>query len=382
MRSVSLHCVLFQNENIDKKPSLDERNNIDSGQLKSSTLALGEGIMQSPDSLTSSSCNECVDMATFLYRLRASFDQLCETYVDVVLDKDGQHSAVDRIADQPIFFLIAQPNDFPEIRRKESLPHPSATSTATNLSLEEKKEFAPATETPTSLDVPALNLKELADKKLNPNSLDQASDNRGDTTQGDHKSDGNISVIAENESPLDSGDEDVFEEPAETKGDETSARPFVLADFARQPLYSTSDSETDMRVEDAVEKEDHCGDGDITEDAVYNLASEKEVANLVGEYKRHKQTRSMPPRRNPFNSSRTDSPALGPPLPSQPVPPEIELQRRNSLYRVSQSCTIFVFMFYLIFIAKVSWVLFVCLLVCLLNVCQSLYLSVSMEIKC
>lgn len=365
MRSVSLHCVLFQNENIDKKPDLDEINNINSGQLKSSTLVLGEGKIQSPDSLTSSSCYEYVDMATFLYRLRASFDQLCETYVDVVLDKDGQHSAVDRIADQPIFFLIAQPNDFPEIRRKESLPHPSVTSTATNLCLEEKKEFAPVTETPTSLDVPAVNLKELADKKLNPSSVDHASDNRADTTQGDQKSDGNISATAEKESPLDSGDEDVFEEPAETKSDETPARPFILADFARQPLYSTSDSETDMRVEDATEKEDHCDDGDVTEDAVYNLASEKEVANLVGEYKRHKQTRSMPPRRNPFNSSRTDSPLLGPPLPSQPVPPEIELQRRNSLYRVSQSHIIFVFMFYLIFVAKLSWVLFVCLLKCL-----------------
>lgn len=377
MRSVSLHCVLLQNENIDKKPDLDERNNINSGQLKSSTLALGEGIMQSPDSLNSSSCNEFVDMATFLCRLRASFDQLCETYVDVVLDKDGQHSAVDRIADQPIFFLIAQPNDFPEIRRKESLPHPSVTSTATNLSLEEKKELAPVTETPTSLDVPALNLKELADKKLDPNSVDHASDNRADTTQVDHKSDGNISVTAERELPLDCGDEDVFEEPAETKVDET--RPFVLADFARQPLYSTSDSETDMRVEDATEKEDRCDDGDIPEDAVYNLASEKEVANLVGEYKRHKQTRSMPPRRNPFNSSRMDSPPLGPALPSQPVPPEIELQRRNSLYRVSQSCIIFVFMFYLICMAKLSWVFFVCLFV---EMFVSYYISsVPMETK-
>ena len=343
MRSVSLHSVVFQNENIDKKPDLDERNKINSEQLKSSTLALGEGIMQSPDSLTSSSCNEYGDMATFLYRLRASFDQLCETYVDVVLDKDGQHSAVDRIADQPIFFLIAQPNDFPEIRRKESPPHQSVTSTATNLTSDEKKEFIPVTETPTSLDVPALNLKELADKKPIPNSVDPAPDNGADTIQGDHRSDGNISVTEERESTLDSGDENVFEEPAETKGDETSARPFVLADFARQPLYSTSDSETDMRVEDAAEEEDHCGDGDITEDAVYSLASEKEVANLVGEYKRHKQTRSMPPRRNPFSSSRTDSPPLGPPLPSQPVPPEIELQRRNSLYRVSQSRIIFMF---------------------------------------
>jgi hypothetical protein len=296
--------------------------------------------MQSPEFITSSNCNEYGDMATFLCRLRASFDQLCETYVDVVLDKDGQHSAVDRIADQPIFFLIAQPNDFPEIRRKESPPHPSVTSSATNLSLEEKKAFAPVTETSTSLDVTALNLNELPDKKRNPISVEPASENRVNVIQDDNRNDGNISVTGERESVLDSGDEDVFEEQVETKDD---VRPFILADFARQPLYSTSDSETDMRVEDAAEKADHYDDGDVTEDAVYNVASEKEVANLVGEYKRHKQTRSMPPRRNPFNSSRMDSPPLGPPLPSQPVPPEIELQRRNSLYRVSQSCIIFIF---------------------------------------
>jgi hypothetical protein len=87
-----------------------------------------------------------------------------------------------------------------------------------------------------------------------------------------------------------------------------------------------------MTVENAPEK-DHSGD--VTEDAVYSVADEKDVANLMGEYKRHKQTRSMPPRKNPFCSSRMDSPPLGPPLPSQPVPPEIEQQRRNSLYRVS-----------------------------------------------
>lgn len=343
MKNVSVPFVLFQNESIDTKPDLDERNKSNSGQLKSNTLALGEGIMQSPESLTSSTCNEYGDMAAFLYRLRASFDQLCETYVDVVLDKDGQHSAVDRIADQPIFFLIAQPNDFPEIRRKESPPHPSVTSTATNLSLEEKKEFAPITESSASVDVTALNLTELPDKKLIPNSVDPASKGRYNNIQDDCRSDGNISVTAERESPLDSGDEDVFEDPTETKDVETPARPFVLADFARHPLYSTSDSETDMRVEDAPEKEDHCdNEGDITEDAVYNVASQKEVADLVGEYKRHKQTRSMPPRKNPFSSSRTDSPPLGPPLPSQPVPPEIEQQRRNSLYRVSQSCIIFI----------------------------------------
>ena len=59
---------------------------------------------------------DCKDMSTFLTRLRQSFDTLCETYIDVVLDKDGTHSAVDRISDEPIFFLIAQPDDFPIIK--------------------------------------------------------------------------------------------------------------------------------------------------------------------------------------------------------------------------------------------------------------------------
>ncbi|KAJ9574459.1 hypothetical protein L9F63_008385 [Diploptera punctata] len=243
--------------------------------------------------ITSNNYSECGDMATFLYRLRASFDQLCETYVDVVLDKDGQHSAVDRIADQPIFFLIAQPDDFPEIRRKESLPRGSVTSNTTS---EERKELAPMTETP-ELKI-----------DLKP---------------------------AERESPMDSGDEDddVFEEPTETKEDKTN-RPFALSDFTRQELYSSSDSETEMRVEDAPEKDD---ESIGTEDAVYNVASEKDIANLMGEYKKRKQTRSMPPRRNPFCSSGASSPPLGHPLPSQPVPKEIEQQRRNSLYRDSEA---------------------------------------------
>lgn len=327
-----LHCIiLFQDGNADKKQVSDERNMSNLGTLNSSTFTLDEGIMRSPVSLNSSSCNECGDMATFLYRLRASFDQLCETYVDVVLDKDGQHSAVDRIADQPIFFLIAQPNDFPEIRRKEYLPRVSVTSTTTNISSEEKREFTAMMETSKSHGDPAPRPDEAEGEKSSLNVVHPA----GDTTQNYVRSDGNISVMTDRESPVDSGDEDVFEEPTEMKEDKTSARPFVLADFAREPLYSTSDSEADVRVENAPDK-GHCGDEVYAvEDAVYNVAGEKDVANLMGEYKRRKQTRSMPQRKNPFSMPRMDSPPLGPPLPSQPVPPEIEQQRRNSLYRVS-----------------------------------------------
>jgi hypothetical protein len=329
--------VLFQDGNFDKKQDSGKSNTNNLGTVISGTFALDEEIVRRPGSLTSSSYNEFGDMATFLYRLRASFDQLCETYVDVVLDKDGQHSAVDRIADQPIFFLIAQPNDFPEIRRKEYLPRASVTSTATNISIEEKKEFVSMMETVKSHGDTALCQDEVAGEKSSQNLVRAAED----TIQNDLISDGNVSVMVERESPVDSGDEDVFEEPTEMKDDKTSARPFVLADFVREPLYSTSDSETDMRVENAPEK-DHCGDeGDAMEDAVYEVAGEKDVANLMGEYKRRKQTRSMPQRKNPFCAPRTDSSPLGPPLPSQPVPPEVEEQRRNSLYRVSHLSTLF-----------------------------------------
>ncbi|PSN58209.1 hypothetical protein C0J52_05989 [Blattella germanica] len=313
-------------DEITENNTVSDENMNNSGRL----ILPCEGIMRSPSSLTNNNYNEYGDMATFLYRLRASFDQLCETYVDVVLDKDGQHSAVDRIADQPIFFLIAQPDDFPEIRRKESLPRGSLASTTAS---EEKKDLAPMSETVESLDVGSINLNDKECLNSNTNPTETPDENKSEIPD-DLRSDGNLSIMAERESPVDSGDEDVFEEPTESKDDKT-AKPFVLADFARQPLYSTSDSETEMRVEDApAEKDEHA---DVTEDAVYNVASEKDIANLMGEYKKRKQTRSMPPRRNPFCNSGNASPPLGPPLPSQPVPIEIEQQRRNSLYRDSEA---------------------------------------------
>jgi len=53
-----------------------------------------------------------------LFRLRTAFDALCDAYVDVVLDRDGVHSASDKVCDQPIFFFATQAGDFPELRRK------------------------------------------------------------------------------------------------------------------------------------------------------------------------------------------------------------------------------------------------------------------------
>lgn len=58
------------------------------------------------------------DTIQYIQMLRASFTELCEVYLDLVIDKDGHYSAVDKINDQPIFFLTVQPDEFPTGHRK------------------------------------------------------------------------------------------------------------------------------------------------------------------------------------------------------------------------------------------------------------------------
>lgn len=55
----------------------------------------------------------------YLYSMRQSFEKLCQKYIDVVLDKDGMYSVIDSVCDQPIFFLISQAEDFPDINRQK-----------------------------------------------------------------------------------------------------------------------------------------------------------------------------------------------------------------------------------------------------------------------
>jgi len=57
----------------------------------------------------------------YLRQLRTTFDELCETYVEVVLDEDGRYTKVDSFAERKIFLLVAQPDDYPEITRKEPI---------------------------------------------------------------------------------------------------------------------------------------------------------------------------------------------------------------------------------------------------------------------
>ncbi|KAL6418361.1 hypothetical protein ACFW04_012187 [Cataglyphis niger] len=68
-------------------------------------------------------------LTKYLRQLRMIFDELCETYVEVVLDEDGRYTKVDSFAERKIFLLVAQPDDYPEITRKEVIDDRLAVST-------------------------------------------------------------------------------------------------------------------------------------------------------------------------------------------------------------------------------------------------------------
>ncbi|XP_025156562.1 brefeldin A-inhibited guanine nucleotide-exchange protein 3 isoform X2 [Harpegnathos saltator] len=76
---------------------------------------------------TGLSDRECVydvkhrKLTKYLRQLRTTFDELCETYVEVVLDADGKYTKVDSFSERKIFLLVAQPDDYPEITRKEPI---------------------------------------------------------------------------------------------------------------------------------------------------------------------------------------------------------------------------------------------------------------------
>ena len=56
----------------------------------------------------------------FVSQLQSVCDELCQTYIDILYDKEGT-SCVDTMAEQQLFFLIAQPDDFPDTPNKPDL---------------------------------------------------------------------------------------------------------------------------------------------------------------------------------------------------------------------------------------------------------------------
>lgn len=248
-----------------------------------------DGIMKKP-SVSGNPDYDYNDMTMFLKRLRQSFDNLCDTYIDVVLDKNGTHSAVDRISDQPIFFLIAQTDDFPDIKWK---------------------------------DLPEKNEIKIDELKVDISTVQ--TNNTSQTSNEDNVNDEKEDVVEkpnQNDSPI---------KKSNGGGNETEEKkPFLFSDLAQQYVDSSSEEDVEER-----------RNTNQAEDSVYNVAGGSDVEGLMDEYKKRKQQCVMPPqpgqyekRKNPFlpqPKSSTDPPLA----PMEPLPPEIEQQRKTSIYKVS-----------------------------------------------
>lgn len=69
------------------------------------------------------------DLIKYLRHLRAAFDELCETYSEIVMDKDGRYTMIDGFSERKVFLLVAQPDEYAEITdenlREERTPENS-----------------------------------------------------------------------------------------------------------------------------------------------------------------------------------------------------------------------------------------------------------------
>ncbi|KAL3881297.1 hypothetical protein ACJMK2_027752 [Sinanodonta woodiana] len=64
----------------------------------------------------------------FLPLLQAVCDELCDTYINILLDTEGT-SCADRMAEQQLFFIIAQADDLPISTKKKKISQPALTDT-------------------------------------------------------------------------------------------------------------------------------------------------------------------------------------------------------------------------------------------------------------
>ncbi|XP_054004182.1 brefeldin A-inhibited guanine nucleotide-exchange protein 3 isoform X2 [Hylaeus anthracinus] len=94
-------------------------------------------LTSSPDDTNPSKSSSLRKLSKYLKQLRNTFEELCESYAEVVLDEDGKHTRVDNFSERKIFLLVAQPDDYPEITRKEPIVNDRVTPALTEPTTEE-----------------------------------------------------------------------------------------------------------------------------------------------------------------------------------------------------------------------------------------------------
>lgn len=96
----SSKAINLPDEKGDSETTLQSKGAVDKKCMKSSHITMGPKISD--------------NAVLYIQQLKCVCDELCETYLDILYDKAGT-SCVDNMADQQLFFLIAQPDEFPDI---------------------------------------------------------------------------------------------------------------------------------------------------------------------------------------------------------------------------------------------------------------------------
>jgi hypothetical protein len=58
------------------------------------------------------------NLLKYLKLLQTTFGELCNTYVDIYLDKDGRYTKVDTIAGKNFLLLVSHPDEYTEVTQK------------------------------------------------------------------------------------------------------------------------------------------------------------------------------------------------------------------------------------------------------------------------
>ena len=90
---------------------------LESQQKSRNTLQQHQHHHQDTSSRQDESLSEC---DTFFVDFHNLFLDICELYVDILVDKDGHHSKLDEMSRQQLYFLTIEPDDFNDITGTEA----------------------------------------------------------------------------------------------------------------------------------------------------------------------------------------------------------------------------------------------------------------------
>ena len=315
------------------------------------------------------------EASLFFCDLHDAFLEICESYIDIVVDKEGQRERVDKISQQQIFFFSIEPDSLEDLigKLREQPPQGERESTEGQSDVEAAPVQIPNTSSVSS-DDETLDIKtaknEPGNEEIGIVEEDKSIKPTSDADIDAHLKEENMKIqqaedIIENQSHQEGDDESLTIE--KEKKIENDSSPFQFSDFTKQPnrpdspnIDEDSENETDLSthetngiaeeetrenekpvilnedIEDVkeVNVEDlpprTQGDGKEKEDMVSTAAKQK----VISDYKMSKSMKAMPPkntRKNPFITKQQTS------MSRHPVDPEIEQQRSTSLLKDSEA---------------------------------------------